>query len=116
MTDRFVLCFLLGVPVGSIALTVTRARVFMELRLYIAAKFGPLAEELTTCPFCFSWWVSFAFSASVILNSTTESLTNSYFLELFACSGVMVATAMVVCRVMTEAIMGLPASRDKEEE
>lgn len=58
MTDNIMTVVLLALSVGSLSVTITKARLFEGLRVAITSRSAFLGK-LFSCPYCMSHWITF---------------------------------------------------------
>lgn len=103
--------FLLALAVSSISLTVSRAKLFADLREFVKSK-NVWLGKLLSCPYCTSHWVSFIITALYLPRPIHLFL----LLDWFLASMMIVALSAMLMGVMFLSISMITPQVETEED
>jgi len=89
---------LLAIAASVISVTITRARVFRELRMFLDGK-NEWLHSLFTCSYCMSHWVSAALVCAVDLRLTRTMHALDIIISIFVVVGLATLMSAVIQRV-----------------
>ena len=93
--------FVASLVTATITLTVSRARIFRFLRLFLK-KYAPFLYELVSCPYCLAHWTSLFIVTLIHLRSEVFLSTGVFNLLLSALA--LVPPSCVIMAVMHKCI------------
>lgn len=96
---------------AAIVLTISRARIFRALRLYLKERW-PILSELVSCPYCLSHWV--CLFVATLYSEHLRLHVHLGFLNIFFGALALIFPTSVIMAIIYKSIETLGPDKDNE--